>query len=239
MFCSIKQALYAASISLISFSITTTPTWGAVIDFRSTEEKISDTIPGLDQVTVTTGTNPTQNVASSLNVQTSSVPNFSGSDWQRTGDVTAPALGQVRLNTGTTSTVFIDDLETFLNVTPGTLNTVASPTTFGSAIGYNVKAGDSIRFDWNFTNIGNDFAFVKVDGAIQQLSGTPSTYTKTFNSDQTFYIGVVDVTDSINSSQLNVTNADYDAVPEPITILGSLGACGFGVVMHRRFRKKA
>jgi hypothetical protein len=167
--------------------------------------------------------------------------NFSSNNWVKIGDATTPVQGQITINSGTNSTVFIDDLETFLEITPGTLDTLTGsnlPALFGSATTYSAKAGDSISFNWNFAIDGNDFVFVKFNNQIERLVGNSSTYSATFTTDQLFAFGIVDVGDSIGTSGLQVANANYTPVPEPVTILSSLVACGFGTMMRRRFRKK-
>jgi hypothetical protein len=169
------------------------------------------------------------------------IPDFSSNDWFKTGDVTIPALNQLILTTGTDSTVLIDDLESFLNLTPGTLDSISGlQTTFGSATRYNAKAGDSISFDWDFLKNGDDFGFFKINDQIQVLSSSSSTFSRFFDSDQSFYIGVVDVNDSIGSSQLRVTRKQQSIpVPEPTSILSILAVGGYGVFLCRRSRKKA
>jgi hypothetical protein len=44
----------------------------------------------------------------------------------------------------------------------------------------------------------------------------------------------VDVEDTIGNSTLTVSDADLQAVPEPMTILGSAVALLFGTLMRRR-----
>lgn len=167
---------------------------------------------------------------------------FSSSDWNKIGDSAAPTQGQITLKSGTLSTIYIDDLETFLDITPGTLDSQTGSnltTTFGSATTYSAKAGDSVSFQWNFTQNENDFAFVKLNNQIQRLDSNSPTFNAIFSTDQLFGIGVVNVGDSIGTSTLQVSNANYQPVPEPISIFSSLTACGFGVVIRRRFGKKS
>ncbi|MGB3534843.1 MAG: SdrD B-like domain-containing protein [Microcoleaceae cyanobacterium] len=70
------------------------------------------------------------------------------------------------------------DLETFLNLTPGTLDSLGNgDVTEGSAIAQTVtvSAGDQLSFDWNYlTNEGNessfnDFAFISIESEDSQI----------------------------------------------------------------------
>jgi hypothetical protein len=174
---------------------------------------------------------------------------FSSSGWEKIGNSSIPAQGEVNLQSSTNNSLanYIDDLEVFSDITPGGLDTASGLdsnngqiSAFGSATRYNAKAGDFISFQLNFSPDLNDFAFIKYNGQIEifKTAGL-STFNITFNTDQLFVFGVVDVGDSIGTSTLQVTNATYQPVPEPISILGSLTACGFGVVIRRRFGKKS
>jgi len=167
--------------------------------------------------------------------------------WQQTGDV-ATSSGQVTFTTGTYANTDVDDLESFLGVTLGSLSNTLAPTSFvgvtqGSAIENtlsNIQAGSTFSFSWNFTQDGNDSAFVTVGNSVVALSGN-SPFSYTFNSpgNYTIGIGAVDVDDVIGVSTLTVSNASLQSsqsVPEPITLLGSLAALGFGTAMRRRFR---
>lgn len=149
---------------------------------------------------------------------------------------------------------FISNLETFLGVNQGALGLDA---TEGSAIqtALNITGGDVFSFDWNFlTNDdpGLDRAFVTIVNSALGNSVIPLTgssrfsYTFTTAGNYNIGIGVVDANagDPIGagtsgSSRLIVSNANVEPVPEPLTILGSLSALGFGLGMRRRFRKQA
>jgi hypothetical protein len=63
-----------------------------------------------------------------------------------------------------------------------------------------------------------------------------NTFSYTFNTAGTYNvgIGVVDVNDFVTSSGLSVRNANTQPVPEPLTILGSAIAAGFGVMLKRK-----
>jgi hypothetical protein len=162
--------------------------------------------------------------------------------WKSIGNSSSPAQGRINLQSGLNNPItnYIDDFELFSGITDGGLDTASGlNSTFGSATTYNAKAGDSISFQWNFTQDQSDFAFIKYNGQIEILNPGSSTFNTTFNSDQLFTFGVVDVDDSIGTSTLQVSNADYQPVPEPISILGSLTACGFGVVIRRLIGKKS
>jgi hypothetical protein len=155
----------------------------------------------------------------------------------KAGDVTAPTPGNATLTllTGTDSIIGVYPLESFLGVDSGALGVDAVS---GSATSFNANAGDSISFNWNFTQTDNDRAFVKINKNIEFLSGNSSTFQKTFDADSSFSIGVIDLGDSVGTSTLQVTNVNYQSAPEPLTMLGSLTACGFGAIMRRRFGKK-
>lgn len=171
------------------------------------------------------------------------------SSWERIGDVSPVSSTQATLNSGTANTVFTGggagSLEGFLGVAAGSLDPDPDNfifSTFGSAIKQtftNINAGDVLRFDYSFATADSDRAFVTInDSAIALGAGTPFSYS--FESAGTYNVGiaVVDVEDAIGSSQLIVSNAKLNPVPEPITILGSLTALGFGVSMRRRFGRK-
>ncbi|MGI8499871.1 MAG: PEP-CTERM sorting domain-containing protein [Hassallia sp.] len=144
----------------------------------------------------------------------------------------------------------IGALETFLGVSQGFLgNDPGSNATQGSAIRTSTPlsflAGDAFSFDYNFvTNDtpGFDRAFVTI-GSLPRfdlLQGSNSfNYTFTTASNSNIGIGVVDVNDTVVSSRLSVANANIQPVPEPLTILGSGIAAGFGVMLKRKQAKKA
>jgi hypothetical protein len=156
-------------------------------------------------------------------------------DTSNKGDVTATTPGNATLLTGTDSIIGIYPLESLLGVDSGALGVDAVS---GSATSFNAKAGDWISFNWNFIQTDNDRAFVTINKNVQFLSGNSSTFQTTFGADSSFSIGVIDIGDSIGTSTLQVTNANYQPVPEPITVFSSLIACGFGTIMRRRFGKK-
>lgn len=158
---------------------------------------------------------------------------FSSNTWNKTGTITPTTVGNASLLTDSLIDAFT--LEGLLGVDSGALGVDAVS---GSATSFNAKAGDSISFNWDFTQTDNDRAFVKINKNVQFLSGNPSNYQTTFVADSSFSIGVIDVGDSIGTSTFQVTSANYQAAPEPLTMLGSLTAFAFGTIMRRRFGKK-
>jgi hypothetical protein len=72
-----------------------------------------------------------------------------------------------------------------------------------------------------------------------QTGFIPASYTFSASGNYTLAFGVVDVDDFNVSSALHIKNANYEPVPEPLTVLGSLTALGFGAGLRQRFRKKA
>jgi hypothetical protein len=131
----------------------------------------------------------------------------------------------------------------------------------GSAIKttYNAKAGDNLTFNWQFltneTNPNyNDFGFFSVNTTVYQLANITNatnsssffqretgigSYTYTFDTDGNYNLafGVVDINDPSITSGLQITNANIQATPEPISIISSIVALGCGASLRRRFRK--
>jgi hypothetical protein len=66
-----------------------------------------------------------------------------------------------------------------------------------------------------------------------------NSFTFSAPGNYTLALGVVDVNDYNVSSALQIRDANLEPVPEPLTIVGSLTALGFGVGLRRRFRKQA
>lgn len=216
--------------SLGSLAMTTASAHAVQVDFSSWQQFGDVTTPALDRANLSN--NALQNEDSSEDINF----NYSGN----------PA-GQARP---------LPDLQDFLSLAPDALD-IEGYALEGSAIKntLTVAAGDVLRFNWNFrTNETsyNDFAFFLVNSTLIKLAdftnatqasspfiqetginsytfSTPGTYTLTF--------GVVDVDDYGTTSALEVSNARLEPVPEPVNILGSLTALGFGVTM-RRLRKK-
>ncbi|MBH8578182.1 PEP-CTERM sorting domain-containing protein [Nostocaceae cyanobacterium CENA369] len=174
--------------------------------------------------------------------------NLNLSSWSKIGDVNPISSTQATLNSGTFDTAptggGAGSLEDFLSITPGSLDPATSTfgATQGSAIKQtftDIKVGDVLHFDYSFLTNDADSAFVTInDSVIALTASTPFTYSFTSAGSYNVGIGIVDVDDAIGASQLIVSNAKLDAVPEPMTILGSLTALSFGVGMRRRFGRK-
>jgi hypothetical protein len=153
--------------------------------------------------------------------------------------------------TAAAETGVVGGIEDFIGIAMGTLNVNENFAFEGSVLKqtFNVNAGDTLTFNWNFftneTSSGADYAFVSINGNLTQLA-TPSnasssslpyayttgfqTFSQTFDaaSSITLAFGVVDVND------YNVTSAlwfdNVAVVPEPETyamFLAGLGLMGF------------
>jgi hypothetical protein len=110
---------------------------------------------------------------------------------------------------------------------------------FGSALSQTFTSGPAkLSFNWNFLSdetsnpLGNDFAFVVLDGVATRLANTftpqsPTISVFTFESgyspfsatlsagSHTLSVGVVDVNDSLGSSAVLVDHVTVTPVPEP------------------------
>jgi hypothetical protein len=126
---------------------------------------------------------------------------------------------------------------------------------------YNATAKDQLTFNWQFltneTDVRNkDFGFFSVDTTVYQLANMTNatnastqfnketgigSYTYTFEAsgDYNLAFGVVDMNNYNATSALQITNANFQAVPEPISIVSSIMALGCGASLRRRFGKKA
>ncbi len=156
-------------------------------------------------------------------------------------------------------------IEEFSGLPLGTLDLNAIDAAFeGSVIKqtFNVNAGDTLSFNWNFfTNeapTGNDYAFIVINGVVTLLANptmamSPSvgfafttgyqsfstgmqSYSQSFSSatSVTLAFGVVDVADAGVSSALWIDNVAV--VPEPDTyamLLAGFGLIGF-TARHRK-----
>lgn len=123
---------------------------------------------------------------------------------------------------------------------------------------FNFSVPTTFSFDWKFlTNEPtvaplNDYAFITINGSKTNLASvtgssltasgtdyareTSGSFSQTLNSGSyAIDFGVVDVVDYNNSSSLQVTNAQTQAVPEPISILASGMALGFGAILKRKY----
>ncbi|BAZ10923.1 hypothetical protein NIES4071_27470 [Calothrix sp. NIES-4071] len=179
------------------------------------------------------------------------------SNWTGSGDFTT-SLNQATLTnafsdgsddgganynvSGNNPNFFIDDLETFIGIAPGSLGVDATEGSVIKTIFTGVQAGDVFSFDWDFLTydtVNADRAFVAIGNSILNLtSGTPFSYTFNTGGNYTVGIGVIDVNDTTGSSRLALRNGNYEPVPEPLTVFGSLAAFGFGAAMKRRLQKK-
>ena len=151
-------------------------------------------------------------------------------------------------------------IETSVGLSAGALdNDFFNAATEGSAIttNLNVRKGDRLIFDWNFltNDIFDDYAFFVANGVVTRLADVSdaanssinfSSETGTRNFSYTFAnagnyqvgIGVVDIGDFNSTSALQISNAQTEPVPEPLTILGTAVAGGFGVMLRRKRSKK-
>lgn len=153
-------------------------------------------------------------------------------------------------------------LESFLGLTAGDLTSLN--VVEGSAIKQviTVNAGDVLTFSWNFLtdqdppdDTFNDFAFFTLSARSRSLANTfdpvlisfsrlaketgYQTYSYTIEDAGTYTLGfgVIDVGDSTVNSALLVDKISYQAIPEPLTVLGVATALGFGVKFKRSLRK--
>lgn len=162
------------------------------------------------------------------------------SSWQTTG-VTSVTGGVASLNTNSGSS--LGALESFLGLAPGTIGTIGSSPTNGSAIkqSFFATAGDVVSFDWQFLagdNLPyNDFAFTTLSSAAQLLSDVSivgdfgDSGLQTFSwlipttGTYTLGLGVMNSLDSVVNSILEVDNVagGSTAVPTPALLPGLLG----------------
>lgn len=151
-----------------------------------------------------------------------------------------------------------------MGLNPGDLDNPADPffgaATEGSAIttNLNVRQGDRLIFDWNYltNDASNDYAFFVANGVVTRLADVSNasnnstnfysetgarTFNYTFANTGNFQvgIGVVDIGDFSSTSALQISNAQTEPVPEPLTILGTAVAGGFGVMLRRKRSKQA
>ncbi|MBD2496325.1 PEP-CTERM sorting domain-containing protein [Nostoc sp. FACHB-280] len=183
------------------------------------------------------------------------ISDFTG--WQSTGNVNL-SNEQAALFTGdgmSSNGVSDAALEAFLGLTKGTLDAFnGQNVTDGSAIKntLTVQAGDVLTFDWHFQAGDylpyNDFSFFSVGTSLNRLAdvlqvgnfgqtASRTAYTFTTGGTYTIGFGVVNTFDRSLGSNLIVRRSGGDEpVPEPVTIVGSLAAGAFGVVL--RYKKK-
>lgn len=170
--------------------------------------------------------------------------------WQSVGNVSLSNQGAFLSSAGGVSDTVI---ETFLGLDAGALDAFNSEdATNGSAIQntFTVAAGDVLTFDWRFQANDylpyNDFSFYSIGSSLSKLADvqqvgdfgsktSQTSYTFTTAGTYSVGIGVLNSRDTAFSSNLTVANG---VVPEPITILGSLTAGAFGVVLRRKQKQQ-
>lgn len=176
--------------------------------------------------------------------------------WNSAGDISVvgsiygsgPIEGAYQAVLSTSRASSAENLETFLGLSTGTLNTLtnpAQPVFGGSAIKqtFVTTTGGTVSFAWNFLtdepgkSIGNDFAFVTLDNQLLCLANTYSTLTGSstlfvsetgFNSMSlslgspglhTVAFGVVNVLDDYGDSGLLIDGVSAHVVPLPSSLL--------------------
>lgn len=183
-------------------------------------------------------------------------------DWDKIGDVQPVTPNQAQANSATFDTVLTGggtgSLEEFLDITPGGFDSIVPPppasisdlqSVAGSAIKkiLVIQAGDTFSFNWQL-NLEADYpdtAFVTINDLIIPLNDVDSVLNGNFqylfsdSGNYTLGIGIVDAWDAGGESQLIVSNAQLQPVPEPLTILGVFTGLGCGLVMRSRFSKQS
>jgi hypothetical protein len=158
----------------------------------------------------------------------------------------------IYLTTGAEDT---SQVETFLGLTPGSIGSNFSSPTGGSAakINLSVLAGDTFDANW-FFQAGdympyNDFSFFSVSpttlntladvSMVGDYGSGSGSFTYTFVTPGTYQVGfaVFNSLDSSFNSSLTLTGIASTAVPEPLTILGSIAAAGFVASFERKLAK--
>lgn len=206
-----RSAIYTFVYSLLGISSITyaSPASGATVDLSSWDS-IGDVVKDFNQGTITNAYSDGSDDAGNYNVSGNHPTN-------------------------------VFSLENFLEFNGGSLGLDA---TEGSAFKttLSVLAGDVFSFDYNFStydSLNTDRAFVSIGNSIFNLTGS-SSFSHTFNTNGNYKvgIGIIDVNDTVGSSKVELHNLRVQPVPEPLTILGSVTALGFGVRMRRQFHKK-
>ncbi|MBW4614809.1 MAG: PEP-CTERM sorting domain-containing protein [Desmonostoc vinosum HA7617-LM4] len=217
-----RSTLSVSIVTLASLGITTSPSEAASVDF-STWEKFGDVLPQPGLVFLTNDA-----------IQQDDDPKPSGFY-----NVSGQPAGEASPN---------PDLQAFLGLGDSALD-IDGQAFEGSAIKslVTVEDGGKFSFDWSFSTqetVNKDFGFFFVNNRVFKLAdytnaSFANSYTYNFRKAGTYTIGfgVVDIDDYTTSSTFLLTKANLETVPEPLTILGSLTALGFGVGM-RRLRKK-
>jgi hypothetical protein len=172
---------------------------------------------------------------------------------------------------GSGAAVPVATLQGALGLAPAALDTLnagdTGEVTFGSAIqqSFTANAGDQLRFNWNFlsdetsNHAGNDFAFLLLDGNLQQIANTftPSGPTSTLFTNETGFrpfstgitssgthtlaFGVVDVDlpgHALGASAVLIDDVRVAAVPEPGSVVLMLAGLAM-VIGALRTRSRA
>ncbi|MEB3295389.1 MAG: PTPA-CTERM sorting domain-containing protein [Synechococcales bacterium] len=179
-------------------------------------------------------------------VQAASLVDFNAAD--RTG-------GNVT-NFGTPGTVdlasdgidnFFGDLETFVGLDPALFELNNPPGSLdpqdqayqGSAVRFNVNAGDTITFDWAFDLFDNDsdYAFFVFNGVREIFANADGAGNRSFTATTAglFSLGLVDIGDTLGPSTLNLQNVQITPIPTPALLPGLVG---LGVTTLRRRRQQ-
>ena len=217
-----------------------------------------NTIGDVSTQTSSFGSSPTQGTSQALITNASS----------QNPDDFPEAAGTFNFSGNDTATVGVPGgLNDFLDIPVSSLPGSDSFLDFpqeGAALQqtFTVQAGDMLSFDWNFlTNdtANRDYAFVALDGVSQLADTTASlsdsntafasetgsqNFSFEFSSggEFTLALGVVDAGDVTQSSALLVDNVQVTSqptpVPEPLTILGSATALGFGALFKQKHSQR-
>lgn len=240
-----NSTLTAGLISLLSLAtIAAKPSQAAVVDFGSWNSTGDVAIPGSGQV----------NISNSF---------FGFGDDTDFNPSNPDAYNYTQNNPSTDAN---GPLQSFVGVNNNDLN-IGGQALEGSAVKTTISAlaGDKLNFTWNFlTNEtaisapltpSNDFAFVTINGDVNKLADFTNasnssnffdsetgqnafSYTFAQQGNYQVGIGVVDVDDYAVTSALQVSNAEVEPVPEPLTIFGTGIAAGFGFMFRRKRSKK-
>lgn len=219
---SIVRAGIASLVSVVgSMAIGVTPSKAATIDFDSiTWTTVGDATSSSGQVNMSTNALNSEDLpqADTVFSVTDTVPTVQAGIVGGLEESLGLAIGDLDNING--NDPLVDPFGGFAQEGSGVTGTVTA------------NANDVLEFNWNFSSNDttfNDFAFIAINGGTPTIladtasasSGTYSTVLAAANP--TVAIGVVDAGDFNNSS-----NFSAQAVPEPLTILGSLGGLAFG-----------
>lgn len=163
------------------------------------------------------------------------------------GDATLNSATSATIRSGNGLTLITgggtNSLEAFLGIPSGAFVTLFPDNQFGSAIKQSllVANGDSITFNYNFTQDPSDVAFITIGTDVSLLANSTGAGTFTFNfitsGNVDLGIGVLDITDSLGTSNLEVTSAAA-AVPFEFEASGGLLILGGFFLGKRYLRNK-